>query len=834
MLTKSVLLKQNSKEEQRMKVSYKWLSEYVDVAGFTAEELAEKLTRSGIEVDVVENRNKGVSQVVVGYVKSREKHPDADKLNVCIVDAGQGEDLRIVCGAKNVAAGQKVPVALVGAELPGGMAIKRAKLRGVESQGMICSAKELGLNDKLLPKEIQEGILVLPEDTEIGSSILDALAIDDKVLELDLTPNRSDCLSMLGVAYEIAAILGRSVKLPDAESALQAAEAAGVKAAERISLSLAAPEQCSHYATRLIEGVHVGPAPLWMQNRLMAAGIRPINNIVDITNFVMLEYGQPLHAFDYDTMQNGRVEVRLAKQGEKLVTLDDVERTLEPHMLLITDGVKPVGLAGVMGGANSEVSTGTMRILLESARFMGGSVRKTSRQLGLRSEASLRFEKEVNPEAVIPSLNRAAALMAEYAGGKVADGIVEAVVAEHQPVQIKLSITKVNAFLGTDLSLAQVQETLDRLHFTYDSASDSTLLVNVPSRRGDITRDVDLIEEVARLYGYDNIPTTLMTGVTTPGALTKEQAIRRIVRNLLTQSGLHEVVTYSFTQPGQIADFPGLYPSAKPIALAMPMSEDRSILRTSLLPHLLDVVSYNRNRNMDDVAIFEMGKVFVTDEAALTRLPEEKLLLAMVLTGKRHQAHWAQKAENMDFYDLKGIFDRLTVYLGIEGLTYKAGQQDGFHPGRTAELFLQGSEGSKQIGRIGQLHPGLQQRRDLDDTYALEVELEPILAAASSSIAYKLLPRFPAIGRDLAVVVDQSVAVGQMERMIKEVAGELLETLQVFDIYTGERLGAGKKSVAFALLYRHPDRTLLDEEVTELHAKVVQALEQRFAAELRK
>ncbi|WP_261302360.1 phenylalanine--tRNA ligase subunit beta [Paenibacillus andongensis] len=817
-----------------MKVSYQWLSEYVDVSGFTAEELAEKLTRSGIEVDIVEDRNKGVSNVVVGFVKSREKHPDADKLSVCIIDAGQGEDLQIVCGAKNIDAGQKVPVAMIGAVLPGGLQIKRAKLRGVESQGMICSAKELGLNDKLLPKEIQEGILVLPEDTEIGSSILDVLAINDKVLELDLTPNRSDCLSMLGAAYEIAAILGRGVKLPDAEAARGAAGTAAVKAADRISVKITATEQCTHYAARLIEGVRVGTSPLWMQNRLMAAGIRPINNIVDITNFVMLEYGQPLHAFDADQLNNGHIDVRLAEAGEKLVTLDDVERTLEPHMLLITDGTKPVGIAGVMGGANSEVTEGTTRILLESAKFAGSSVRRTSRQLGLRSEASLRFEKEVNPEAVLPALNRAAALMAQYAAGQVSDGIVEAVAGTHKPVSIELAADRVNNYLGTELSLAEMGQIIERLHFTFEQAGEGKLLVHVPSRRGDITRDVDLIEEVARLFGYDNIPTTLMTGVTTPGSLTKEQSIRRITRNLLTQSGLHEVITYSFTQPDQTVSLPGLYPAAKPISLAMPMSEDRSQLRTSLLPHLLDVVSYNRNRTMDDVAIFEIGKVFITDESLLTALPQEKLLLSIVLTGKRRQAHWAQKSEAVDFYDIKGIFDRLVNYLGVKGLTYKSASPDGFHPGRTAELLLNTAEGEQVIGRIGQLHPTVQQQRDLDDTYVLEVELSPILEAAGDAIVYKLLPRYPSIGRDLAVVVNTSVPVGHMEQTIAEVAGDLLESIQVFDIYTGERLGANRKSVAIALVYRHAERTLLDEEVTELHAKVVQTLEQQYEAELRK
>ncbi|NQX70694.1 phenylalanine--tRNA ligase subunit beta [Paenibacillus alba] len=809
-----------------MKVSYQWLSEYVDVTGFTAEELAEKLTRSGIEVDIVEDRNKGVTNVVVGYVKTREKHPDADKLSVCTIDAGQGEDLQIVCGAKNVEAGQKVPVAMIGAVLPGGLQIKRAKLRGVESQGMICSAKELGLNDKLLPKEIQEGILVLPEDTEIGSSVLDVLAINDKVLDLDLTPNRSDCLSMLGAAYEIAAILGRSVKLPDAETAGTSA----VKASDRISVNITATEQCTHYAARLIEGVRVGTSPLWIQNRLMAAGIRPINNIVDITNFVMLEYGQPLHAFDAEQLNNGHIDVRLAAAGEMLVTLDDVERTLEPHMLLVTDGTKPVAIAGVMGGANSEVTDGTTRILLESAKFAGSSVRRTSRQLGLRSEASLRFEKEVNPEAVLPALNRAAALIAQYAAGQVADGIVEAVAGSHKPVSIQLAADRVNKYLGTELSLAEMGQIIERLHFTYEQAGEGALLVHVPSRRGDITRDVDLIEEVARLFGYDNIPTTLMSGVTTPGSLSKEQSIRRITRNLLTQSGLHEVITYSFTHPNQTTSLPGLYPAAKPISLAMPMSEDRSQLRTSLLPHLLDVVSYNRNRTMDDVAIFEIGKVFLTDEETLTTLPQEKLLLSIVLTGKRRQAHWAQKSEAVDFYDIKGIFDRLVSYLGVKGLTYQSASPDGFHPGRTAELVLN----QKVIGRMGQLHPTVQQQRDLDDTYVLEMDFSPILEAAGDAIVYKLLPRYPSIGRDIAVVVKANVPVGLMEQSIKEVAGELLESIQVFDIYTGERLGADRKSVAIALVYRHAERTLLDEEVTELHAKVVQTLEQQYEAELRK
>ncbi|WP_166242155.1 phenylalanine--tRNA ligase subunit beta [Paenibacillus turpanensis] len=817
-----------------MKVSYQWLSEYVDVSGYTARDLAEKLTRSGIEVDVIEERNKGVTKVVVGHVVSREKHPDADKLNVCKVNAGTGEELQIVCGAKNVDAGQKVPVALVGAKLPGGLDIKRAKLRGVESQGMICSAKELGLNEKLLPKEQQEGILVLPTESEVGTEITNVLSLDDEVLELELTPNRSDALSMLGVAYEIAAILGREVKLPNPE---QGMETTGQQASEAISVTIDAKEQCAHYSARLIENVKVGPSPLWMQNRLIAAGIRPISNIVDITNYVMLEYGQPLHAFDADRIAGGAVHVRLAKEGERLVTLDGADRTLEPHMLLIADPEKPVGLAGVMGGANSEVEEGTTRILLESARFAGSSVRRTSRQLGLRSEASLRFEKEVNADAVIDALNRAASLMSQYAGGRVAQGIVEQKLSQPAEVSLSLTLERVNGYLGTSMTMDEVQDIFSRLNFSVEKAGAEELTVKVPRRRADITRDVDLLEEVARLYGYDNIPTELMTGVTTPGALTKEQTIRRGIRTVLNQSGLHEVVTYSLTQPRLNEVFRPLgadTQNLKPIGLSLPMSEERSVLRSSLLPHLIEVAVYNRNRNMDDVAIFETASIFLTEEDALTKLPEERTVTAALWTGKRSEPHWSEKSRPVDFFDLKGVLEKLLASLGIHNASFEAAQAPGYHPGRTAAVRVTAGEASIELGLIGQLHPQVQHDFDLDDTYVFELDMAEVYRAAGNTIAYRTLPRFPAVTRDIAVVADAGLAVGQLKATVAEVGGELLESIGVFDIYTGERIGEGKKSVALSLVYRHPERTLTDEEIAEAHGKVVAALESRHGAELRK
>lgn len=815
-----------------MNVSYRWLNDYIDLSGISPQELAEKLTRGGIEIDSVPSRNQGVSKVVVGYVKTREKHPDADKLSVCTVDAGQGEDLQIVCGAPNVAAGQKVPVALIGAKLPGDVSIKRAKLRGVESQGMICSARELGINDKLLPKELQEGILVLPEDAEIGADVVELLALDDHVLELDLTPNRSDCLSMLGVACEAAALTGRSVRLPQPErEIIPAAD----KADDRVSVSVRASELCAHYAVRYIKGVKIGPSPLWMQNRLIAAGIRPISNIVDITNYVMLEYGQPLHAFDAAKVAGGRIEVRLAREGEVLETLDGQLRKLEPHMLVIADAEKPIALAGVMGGANSEVTSETTDIILESAKFDGGSVRKTSRQLGLRSEASARFEKEVDPNRVIPALDRAASLMARLAGGTVAEGIAQDVVRTADPVRIDLSLSRINALLGTSLSSLEVQTLLSRLNFEVQPVKDELWRVTVPTRRGDIAGEVDLIEEIARLYGYDEIPTTLIEGPTTSGSLTKAQAIRRELRSTLTRAGLHESISYSVTSAQRAALFAELTKDARPIALAMPMSEERSVLRTALLPSLLEAAAYNLSRKNNDVALFEIGSVYHTDEETLTRLPQEKPRLALLLIGSLKPAGWNRKAEPADFYEAKGLLEAVFARLGLDAsVSYEAAQPDGFHPGRTAAVKLRTERGQETIGWVGQLHPELQRAFDLPDTFVAEIELAPVYEHADSRIEYRPLPKFPSVERDLAVVVDTAVTGGALEESIRRSAGEWLESVSVFDVYTGERLGGGKKSVALALVFRHPERTLTDEEVMEAYSRVLGELEQSFGAKLRK
>ncbi|XID93240.1 phenylalanine--tRNA ligase subunit beta [Paenibacillaceae bacterium WGS1546] len=815
-----------------MNVSYRWLSDYIDLSGISAQQLAEMMTRGGIEIDSVPSRNAGVAGVVVGYVKKREKHPDADKLSVCTVDAGTGEDLQIVCGAPNVGADMKVPVALVGAKLPGGLHIKRAKLRGVESQGMICSARELGVNDKLLPKEQQEGILVLPQDLEIGRDVLDVLALDDSILELDLTPNRSDCLSMLGVAYEVSALTGRPLNLPDPSANLAYAPE---KASDLARVTIGAPEHCSLYTARYIRGVRIAPAPLWMQNRLIAAGVRPINNIVDITNYVMLEYGQPLHAFDAAKVAGGRIDVRLAREGETLVTLDGQERKLEPHMLVIADAEKAIGLAGVMGGANSEVTADTTDIVLESAKFDGSAIRRTSRQLGLRSEASARFEKEVDPGRVRAALDRAAGLIARYAQGLVAEGVAEAEISFKQPATIELSISRVNGILGTQLSALEIKTILSRLQFEVETREDGVWTVTVPTRRGDISRDVDLVEEIARLHGYDEIPTTPIEGPTTPGSLTKPQALRRELRAILTGAGLHEAISYSVTSPARTGIFAELSAGAKPIALAMPMSEERSVLRTTLIPSLLEAAAYNRSRKNNDVALFEIGSVYHTDEAKLTRLPQEKPRIAMLLAGNRHAAAWNRAAAPVDFFDAKGILEKAFERLGLtERIRYEAARPAGFHPGRTAAIVLRAERGDETIGYVGQAHPDVQRDFDLPDAYVAELELAPIYEYANRRIEYRALPRYPAIERDIAVVVDRGVPGGALTETIAASAGELLESVRVFDVYAGERIGSDKKSVALALVYRHGERTLTDEEVGEAHARVLAQLEQTYGAELRK
>ncbi|GIO04705.1 phenylalanine--tRNA ligase beta subunit [Brevibacillus reuszeri] len=806
-----------------MKVSYQWLAEYVDLSDTNPQELAEKLTRSGVEVDAVESRNAGVSGVVIGYVKERSKHPDADRLNVCVVDAGQGEDLQIVCGAPNVDKGQKVLVALIGAKLPGGLNIKRSKLRGVESQGMICSAKELGLNDKLLAKDQQEGIMVLPSDAEIGMDAISYLGLDDYVLELGLTPNRSDCLSMLGVAYEVAAILGKEVLLPQIELNENGGD-------NPLKIKIEATNESYQYNGRHFTNAKIESSPQWMKNRLMAAGIRPINNVVDVTNYVLLEYGQPLHAFDAAQVDNRSIIVRLAGEGEKLVTLDDQERTLDAETLLIADPTKGLAIAGVMGGANSEITGETTEIILEAAWFTPQTVRRTARSLGMRTEGCVRWEKGVDQARVEEAGERAASLIQQLSGATVSKGIAKAIVKEATPAVVSVSLQKVNQHLGTTLVASDVSPIFDRLQFPYEASND-TWKVTVPTRRGDITLPEDLVEEVARLYGYDNIPTSLPSGSTTQGQLTPEQQLRRTIRHHLIGAGLNEAISYALVHPDRVEEVSGLHQkTVKPISLLMPMSEEHSVLRTSLIPSLLQTIAYNKNRQNQDVGIFELGRVFLTAEEALTQLPDERLYVAGALTGQWLPPNWMGAKQPVDFYQAKGVVESLLARLGIKAAEYKAtAELAGMHPGRTAEVWV----GEQRLGYLGQVHPGTEKAYDLSETYVFQLDVAELIAVAAEVGHYNPLPKFPAVTRDLALVVDRSVPAGNLEKAIRNAAGSLLESLTLFDVYTGERIAEDKKSMAFALVFRHAERTLQDEEIQQVTTAVIEALKNDTGAELR-
>lgn len=804
-----------------MRVSFEWLSQYVDLEGISPEDVANKLTSAGVEVDLVKSRDTGIQGVVVGDVIHVEKHPNADKLSVCQVRTGEGEPSTIVCGAPNVAAGQRVPVAKPGARLPR-MKIKRAKLRGVESNGMICSASELGLDEKMLGKMAAEGIMVLPDDTPVGADVRDVLGLDDVVLELDLTPNRSDCLSMFGMAYEVAALFDRPLNLPQAP----AQEGTDERPA---AVRLEAGNDCPLYTLQVVKNVRIGPSPQWMQNRLMAAGVRPINNVVDITNYIMLEYGQPLHAFDYDTVAGGTIVVRYARDGETIETLDGVKRRLDGDMVVITDGRRPVGIGGVMGGANSEIRPDTHTVLIESAYFDPLSISRTSRKLGLRSEASSRFEKTVDRSRVLPALRRAVALMGEWAGGEVASKEVVQETEASKPVTVTMRYRRMNDLLGTAINPDDVRRIFDRLRFPYRDGGEQ-IVVEVPTRRPDISLEVDLIEEVARLYGYDNIPMTLPRGESARGGLTQEQALKRTIKRTLQGLGLFEVVTYAFTSREKNEQVASLNEGLKAVKLKMPMSEDRSVLRTGLLPGLLDVAEYNVHRQNERIAIFELGRTFATDEEPLGGLPREEEELAGFWCGPVQTPNWTEKGQAVDFFTVKGLLEALFRRLGIERVTYEPASVRGFHPGRTAAIRV----GDTVVGYVGQLHPQVAAGRDLPESYAFQMKLAPLLEAAKGqAVRYVPLPRYPSITRDLAVVVAEDVPVGDLVALIRTTGGSMLESVSVFDVYTGKPIEAGKKSVAFSLVYRNPERTLTDEEVNERHNKIVRALNETYGAALR-
>jgi phenylalanyl-tRNA synthetase beta chain len=777
-----------------MKVPLSWLREMVPVED-DADEIASRLSLHGLAVEEIARTGSGISGVVVGRVLEIADHPDAERLILVRADAGSGP-LDIVCGARNFSVGDLVPVALVGATLPGGMEIGRREVRGQVSNGMLCSPRELEISDD------HSGILVLDGDLKVGQDVREALGLDDAVLDIDVTPNRPDCLSVLGVAREVAVLYG----LPLTEPPASLTEA-GPETATLASVRISDASGCPRYVARVIAGISPGVSPWWMRRRLMACAVRPISAVVDVTNYVLLERGHPLHAFDLARLSGAAIVVRRPRKGERITTLDGVERALSRDDVAICDASRPVAVAGVMGGAETEVSEGTRDVLLESASFQPQRVLRTARRLGLRTEASVRFERGAGPEGALPAADRAAALIAEVTGGTVARGAIDAYPRRWKPRTIRLPVERANALIGIAATAEEMAGILGALGCTVRSATRTALRVDAASHRGDLVAEEDLVEEVARIYGFDRVPATLPSGGRI-GGLDRPQALRRVARRALLGAGLSEAHTLSLV-PNDVADRLGLaddHAWRRVLRVANPIAETESVLRPSLVPGLLAAAQHNVARRVTSVAQFEIGVVFEPSQA---ELPLESLEVAWVLTGPAPSS-W-HGARSYDFYDAKGVAESLAEALGVRDVSFaESGEPFPLHPGRRADVLVDG----EAVGWVGEFHPRAAKAFDLPDRVAVgRVSLSPFLSAATVAAPGEV-SRYPAIERDVAVVVPANTPAAEVERTIRSAGGQRLESVRLFDVYRGEQVGEGSVSLAWALAFRHPERTLTDAEAS--------------------
>ena len=792
-----------------MKVSLKWLREYVPVS-LEPKELAHRLTMAGIEVGDVEEVGEAWEGVCVGRVREVNKHPNADRLSLCTVDLPD-ETFEVICGAPNVAAGQNIAFAKVGAELFDGhsgkpVKLKAAKIRGVVSNGMICSEKELGMSEE------HEGILVLPEDAPAGMPLFDYLG--DSILELELTPNRPDCLSMLGVAQEVAALTGSEVASPDVTY-----EEEERSAGEMATVEIGDPDLCGRYTASIVSGLKIGPSPAWMQERLKACGMRPINNVVDITNYVMMEYGQPLHAFDFDKVKDHKIIVRRANKGERLTTLDGEDRPLDPEMLVITDPDGPVGLAGVMGGANTEVSEDSKTLLLESANFDNVNIRRTSTRLRLRSEASLRFDKGLSPELPPRGLRRATQLLAELAEGKVAKGIIDVYPGAREQAPLSITEGRIKQVLGISMGMDRVRGVLESLGFECEESGEGALKVSAPYWRTDIGIEDDLVEEVARVSGYDDIPTTPLSGQIPPNETDTARILRDSVKDILAGCGMQEVVNYSLSDVKGLENAGlGHLAELNPIRVANPLRVEQEYLRLSLRPGLLANVEHNRKFHHGPLLMFEAGKVYMPKKDAL---PEEQEVLAGVVTG--------DPEEPMDgFLRTKGVLETLLGRLGVEG-RFERGEGEGLHPGRVVEVLVR----EDRLVVLGEVHPQVLESFDIDgvSVHLFEVDLGKLRTHLPAAKKYKPVSRYPGALRDLALIVDSETPSSAVQGVIE--GFPLVTSVELFDVYSGDQVEAGKKSLAFRVLYQSPSRTLNEHEVTMVQAQLLDKVGRETGAALR-
>ncbi|GAW66516.1 phenylalanyl-tRNA synthetase subunit beta [Geoanaerobacter pelophilus] len=801
-----------------MIVTYNWLKEFVD-CDLPAAELSHLLTMLGLEVERMEELGGGMDDVVVAKVLEKNQHPNADKLSLCKVDNGK-EILNVVCGAQNFKAGDKVALAQIGATLPGDFKIKRSKIRGEESCGMLCSEKELALSLE------SSGIMILPEDFKIGTPLFDALGTKDTVFEIGLTPNRADCLSVVGIAREIAAKLGKKVHYPGLEVAETGAPIDGIA-----SVAIKAPELCPRYTARHITGCTLAPSPAWLANRLQAAGIRSINNVVDVTNYVLLEYGHPLHAFDFKLVSGGKIVVAAAGEGEKFVTLDGQERVLTSNDLTIRDAEKGVALAGIMGGGNSEIGEGTTEVLLESAYFNPSAIRKTSKRLGIHTESSHRFERGTDVAGLTRALDRAAQLIAELSGGKVAKGVIDVYPHPVKPRTIKARLARINAVTGLCLSAAEVQDILERLEFEVTQTEPGVFQVTVPLFRVDLEREIDLVEEVVRLNGFEKVPATLPQASVFSDLPSDAQHLAARLKGLLVSQGLSEVINYSFVAPASCEKI--LLPAddvrSNGMVLLNPISDELSVMRTTMLPGLLDTAVKNISFRTLNLRIFEMRRIYLP--APGKELPEEPLYVSALLTGNRDLEGWNQQKGEIDFFDVKGIAENILADLSIPNVTFSAESLDPYyHPGKACRILC----GNRVLGSFGELHPTVQENYGIGTPlYYLELNFEALLASRKGKGAAQVPSRFPSTFRDIAMLLPKEFPVADVLYCVKGVKAPELEGVDVFDVYTGGNIPAGEKSVAIRVRYGSKERTLTDDEVTRLHQRVTDALSKKLNVSFR-
>ena len=821
-----------------MLVPMEWLNDYID-PGVSTEEFCDRMIMSGSNLETCEYFGEGIEKVVVGRIEKIEPHPDADKLVICRMNVGEPELVQIVTGAPNVFEGALVPVALHKSHIPGplhgqpkqegGVKITKGKLRGVESYGMLCSCSELGFEDKVVPVVHKDGIWILEGDYELGADLPEALGLKSAVIDFEITPNRPDGLAMVGMAREASATLGRPFTYPDID--IKEENGAG-EAKDFVSVEIKNPESCKRYCARVVTDIKVEQSPWWLQKRLMYAGMRPINNIVDITNFVMLEYGQPIHAFDINQVKGGRIIVENAKPGEVFTTLDESERTLSPNMLMIKDAERSIAVAGVMGGLNSEIETDTKTIIVESANFAGESVRRTAKDLGLRTEASARFEKGIDPNLCADAADRVCRLIEMIGAGKVCAGRVDVYPEPQEPKVIDVRVSRINAVLGIDLTREEMVSMLEGLEIGVAGEGD-IMTVTPPTVRQDLIQEEDYIEEIARMYGYDRLPVTLPRG-SNEASIPYGWQLRDLVRDSLCAMGANEIQTYSFVSPRTVDNVRIAEDSWERafVRIINPLGEENSVIRTILTPNMLETLSRNMNRNIDKVKAFEIGNTFMASELNKDHLPDEEYSLCIGVYGKGE-----------DFFSLKGMVCEMLRILGIREPLFVAESEYGpYHPGRCARICVEASPEMKaagvdteEIGIMGEIHPDVAEKYGMkgERIYCCEIMFGALQRHADTEIVYTPLPKYPSTARDIALLVDEDMEVGRIEKVIKEFGGKILETVRLFDVYRGQQVEDGKKSVAFSLVYRDKDKTLTDEEVTEVHSKVLDALKDKLNAVLR-